>query len=219
MALPAAPPAESGRTPDAATAYGQPVLTYAHASEAPREAAPQEVVPQAAHPATEANEATAPEVPTSRAETDRDEPAPPTVPVPVLAPEPPARPLGIRYAANGVPGMAGNPQPAKPAASPTAASPTAEAAAASQDYWDAEEEGQFAGLVYPARGEHRAAPDDAAEGDADDADETEAEGSAPRKTSPELDDDAPPFATAPFASVPRLNRVRSMPTPPDDEDE
>jgi hypothetical protein len=36
-----------------------------------------------------------------------------------------------------------------------------------------------------------------------------------------LDDDAPPFATAPFATVPRLNRVRSSPTPPegDDEDE
>ena len=35
------------------------------------------------------------------------------------------------------------------------------------------------------------------------------------------DDDAPPFATAPFATVPRLNRVRSSPTPPegDDEDE
>jgi hypothetical protein len=214
MALPAAPPAESGRAPDAAAAYEEPVLSYAHASEAPREAAPQEVVPQAAHPATEANEVIAPEVPTSGAETDRVEPAPPTVPVPVLAPEPPTRPLGIRYAGNGVPGMAGNPQPAKPAASPTA-----EAAAASQDYWDAEEEGQFAGLVYPAREEDRAVPDDAAEGDPGGADETEAEGSAPRKASPELDDDAPPFATAPFASVPRLNRVRSMPTPPDDEDE
>jgi hypothetical protein len=35
-----------------------------------------------------------------------------------------------------------------------------------------------------------------------------------------LDDDAPPFATAPFAAVPRLNRVRSSPTPPEgDEDE
>jgi Protein of unknown function (DUF2637) len=219
MALPAAPPAESGRAPDAATAYEEPVPTYAHASDAPREATPQEVVPQAAYPATEANEVIAPEVPTSGVETDRDEPAPSTVPVPTLAPEPPTRPLGIRYAGNGVPGMAGNPQPAKPAASPTAASPTAEATATSQDYWDAEEEGQFAGLVYPAREEDRADPDDAAEGDADGADATEAEGSAPRKTSPELDDDAPPFATAPFASVPRLNRVRSMPAPPEDEGE
>ena len=34
-----------------------------------------------------------------------------------------------------------------------------------------------------------------------------------------IDDDAPPFATAPFAAVPRLNRVRSTPTPPEGDDE
>lgn len=34
-----------------------------------------------------------------------------------------------------------------------------------------------------------------------------------------IDDDAPPFAAAPFATVPRLNRVRSTPTPPEDGDE
>jgi hypothetical protein len=34
-----------------------------------------------------------------------------------------------------------------------------------------------------------------------------------------IDDDAPPFATAPFAAVPRLNRVRSTPTPPEEDDE
>ena len=34
-----------------------------------------------------------------------------------------------------------------------------------------------------------------------------------------VDEDAPPFATAPFATVPRLNRVRSTPTPPQDGDE
>jgi hypothetical protein len=38
--------------------------------------------------------------------------------------------------------------------------------------------------------------------------------------SQDLEDDAPSFATAPFASVPRLNRVRVTPTPPtDDADE
>ena len=36
--------------------------------------------------------------------------------------------------------------------------------------------------------------------------------------SQDLEDDAPPFATAPFASVPRLNRVRVTPTPPSDDD-
>ncbi len=35
----------------------------------------------------------------------------------------------------------------------------------------------------------------------------------------DLEDDAPPFATAPFASVPRLNRVRVTPTPPTDADD
>jgi hypothetical protein len=35
----------------------------------------------------------------------------------------------------------------------------------------------------------------------------------------EVIDDAPPFATAPFAAVPRLNRVRSAPTPPEGDDE
>jgi hypothetical protein len=34
-----------------------------------------------------------------------------------------------------------------------------------------------------------------------------------------VDDDAPPFATAPFATVPRLNRVRSTPTPPEADEE
>lgn len=34
-----------------------------------------------------------------------------------------------------------------------------------------------------------------------------------------IDDDAPPFATAPFATIPRLNRVRSTPTPPEEDDE
>ena len=34
-----------------------------------------------------------------------------------------------------------------------------------------------------------------------------------------IDEDAPPFATAPFAAVPRLNRVRSTPTPPEDDPE
>ena len=35
---------------------------------------------------------------------------------------------------------------------------------------------------------------------------------------PEIDQDAPPFATAPFAAVPRLNRVRSTPVPPEDDE-
>jgi hypothetical protein len=214
MALPAAPLAEGSPAPDAAQADEEPLLPFADVPEVPREATPQQVTAQAAHPATEPNEVIAPEVPAFAAQTARDDPAPPTVQVPALTPEPPTRSLGIRYAGNGVPGMAGNPQPTK-----SGASPAAQAEPTSQDYWEAEEDEQFAGLVYPARGEDRADIDDADEGDADDVNDAEAEGSAARDTPPELDDDAPPFATAPFASVPRLNRVRSMPIPPDDEED
>ena len=78
-----------------------------------------------------------------------DEPAPPTVQVPALSPEPPPReaaparsPQGIRYAGNGVPGMAGKQQADE------------RDAAQDEDYWETEEAGQFAGLVYPAREDH-----------------------------------------------------------------
>ena len=73
----------------------------------------------------------------------------------------------------------------------------------SEDYWDSEGTLEFAGLVFSA-------PDD-------DDDETAADEPA-RRGAPELED-APPFAAGPFAPVPRLNRVRSTPTPPTDEDE
>jgi len=73
-----------------------------------------------------------------------------------------------------------------------------------EEYWDNEETAEFAGLVFSA-------PDD-------DDDAAETDESAPQNP-PELEDDAPPFATAPLAPVPRLNRVRSTPTPPADEDE
>ena len=145
----------------------------------------------------------------------REEPAPPTVQVPALSPEPPPGaaaptrvPQGIRYAGNGVPGMAGKQQADE------------RDAPQDDDYWEPEEAGQFAGLVYPAREDHPGAED--AAGDSDDVDDSgdaETDEPGPRKDPPELDDDAPPFATAPFAPVPRLNRVRSTPTPPADEDE
>jgi hypothetical protein len=164
-------------------------------------------------------------MPTAEASSALDKPAPPTVQVPALptvqvpalSPEPASektvplrRPHGIRYAGNGVPGMAGNRQ-------------AAEGGAPGEDYWDTEEAGQFAGLVYPARENEPDAGDEAIDAldgsDADDdVDDLETDEPAGPKSLPELDDDAPPFATAPFASVPRLNRVRSTPTPPADED-
>jgi hypothetical protein len=112
--------------------------------------------------------------------------------------------------------MAGKQQTAERAASP------------SDEDWEPEEAGQFAGLVYPAREDHRAPEDDRApdndasdsvDGDDVDGDDTETDGPASRKTPPEPGDDARPLATAPFAPAPGLNRVRSAPTPPADEDE
>jgi hypothetical protein len=79
----------------------------------------------------------------------------------------------------------------------------------SADYWDAQG-GQYAGLVYSARDQNA---DD--ENDEDD----EATMPVPRHRAQEIDEDAPPFATAPFATVPRLNRVRSTPAPPADDDD
>ncbi len=175
-----------------------------------------------AAPATEPNEVITPEATATRAApvapAEEDAPAPPTVQLPALSPEPTraapeptaARPKSIRYAGKGVPRMAAKPQAAGRDTPPA------------EDYWDSEDAGQFAGLVYPPR-EDGADLDDAAASDDDDADDevSDAEpGQSPAsKASPELDDDAPPFATAPFAPVPRLNRVRSTPTPPADEDE
>jgi hypothetical protein len=82
----------------------------------------------------------------------------------------------------------------------------------SEDYWETEGAGQFAGLVYSA-------PEDNADLDDENADDSETGGSTAQRATQEIDDDAPPFATAPFATVPRLNRVRSMPVPPTDEDD
>jgi hypothetical protein len=201
-AVPEAVPApEDSPVPAAAPTREVPVIT--DAQEAPGAAIPRSArsVPSV-HSATEPNEVIASEAPASEATPVQDEPAPPTVPVPALSPEPteaaaPARgPQGIRYAGNGVPGMAGHD------------------ASQSAEYWDSAGAGQLAGLVYPAREEHADVNDDDA-----DVNGTKADGPAPSKNPPELDDDAPPFATAPFAPVPRLNRVRSMPTPPADDDE
>jgi hypothetical protein len=209
----AVPAPEDSPAPGAAPTREVPVIT--DAQEAPGAAARQSA--SSAHSATEANEVIAPEAPASEATPVQDEPAPPTVQVPALSPEPtgaaPARgPQAIRYAGNGVQGQAiryaGN----------GVQGMAGHDASQSADYWGGEEAGQLAGLVYPAREEHPDV-DHAAADDADDVNDTKADGHAPSKNPPELDDDAPPFATAPFAPVPRLNRVRSMPTPPADEDE
>jgi hypothetical protein len=145
-------------------------------------------------------------------------PSPEAEPVPEVAS--PRGPKGIRYAGSGTAARPGKSEPAEPPEVPPAATADPPVVSGdsvvSEDYWETEA-GQFAGLVYPVR-EERVDLDDPADDDIDD-DDDETGASAPRREIPELDDDAPPFATAPFASIPRLNRVRSMPIPPADEDE
>jgi hypothetical protein len=182
--------------PDVAPTREVPVL--ADAQDVPAKVTPQEAPPVPAPNEVVAPE-TAPQAAPARqaAPTEEDTPAPPTVQVPALSPEPTAaRPRRIRYAGKGVSWMAGKPRSAGRGTPPT------------EDYWDSEDAGQFAGLVYPPR----------EDGATDEVSDPEPGQSPASKASPELDDDAPPFATAPFAPVPRLNRVRSMPTPPADED-
>jgi hypothetical protein len=244
IALPAAPAAASPSASASARTEALPVLRETR----PGDVAPTREDPVPAGPtAWEVPAWEGPAVEGAAVEQTpaRDEPAPPTVQVPALSPEPPpgkaatARsPQGIRYAGNGVPGMAGNQQADEHEPAPD------------EDDWETEEAGQFAGLVYPAR-EDRPDPEDDADdaddsiGDARDAGGADGAGGAgesddfdddadnsddgtggsedgagdPRRDPPELDDDAPPFATAPFAPVPRLNRVRSTPAPPADEDD
>jgi hypothetical protein len=204
--------------PDATPARAEPVVI-------PVPDVPSEATPQGAHPLTESNEVIAPEVRSAPVSGPaEEEPAPPTVPVPTVSAKPAAPPepvteaasartQSIRYASDGVPGTAGNSRTAGRAAVP--------AEVPAEDYWDSAEPPQFAGLVYPAREDSTDRDDAAASDDAADDEISGADaGQSPARRDPlELDDDAPPFATAPFASVPRLNRVRSMPIPPTDDDD
>jgi hypothetical protein len=203
---------------------------------------PPDGLPATTRQATEPNETLPPAPPPVASQrAPEGEPAPPTVPSPALTPavppparpvpaepapaEPaPARPQGIRYAGSGAQGRtAGEPAGTEPAAEPDATGPdaTGELDSAERDYWDGDDAGQYAGLVYQDREESAdsaAAPGGDDEQDASDhAGTGEGAPTQPMETQ-KIDEDAPPFATAPFATVPRLNRVRSTPVPPEDEE-
>jgi Protein of unknown function (DUF2637) len=197
-----------------------PAPTAAHSATTPSEVVAPETRPAAAAPEPPTREVpvAAATVPAAVQGEAAAEPTPPTVVVPALSPEPgPPKPRargprGIRYAGGGAPAAAGKQD-------------TAADDAQAADYWEAAEGGQLAGLVY--RADQSDADETANDGPADedgpargDGDDGTGEGSpAPGQVAPEAADDAPPFATVPFAAVPRLNRVRSTPTPPADEDE
>jgi Protein of unknown function (DUF2637) len=167
--------------------------------EEPALAAPAVEAPDMTYPPTEPNEAVAP--PPSAAGSE-----PTQEPAPESTPEPPAETTG--QPADQATGQApvGEPQPAQAPAEAPQAIRYASSAAAEQfgdEDWEAEVDPALAGQVYPVL---TSDPD------------IEVPPHEPGQ-SQELEDDAPPFATAPFASVPRLNRVRVSPTPPaEDED-
>jgi dynein heavy chain len=161
---------------------------------------PPDGLPVMRHPATQPAAVTAEaEPPTVVTHAATEAAAETAEPVPAA---PPTRP-SIRYAGSG-PARRVKPVTAEPDPEPAAAA----APAGSGDYWEGADGSQYAGLVYAAREESAGGSDD-----------TEAGEPARRRPAPEIDEDAPPFATAPFAPVPRLNRVRSTPAPPADDDD
>ncbi len=100
----------------------------------------------------------------------------------------------------------------EPATADELAGPAAEPAG----YWETDP--RLAGLAYQAE------PPEADEVGEPDADTGPEEAPSEREAgsgmrAPTVDEDASPFATAPFATVPRLNRVRATPTPPEDEED
>jgi hypothetical protein len=78
------------------------------------------------------------------------------------------------------------------------------ASESASDYWDPDVDPALAGQVYPVL---TSDPD------------IDTSGYHPDEPRDVDDTDAPPFATAPFASVPRLNRMRVTPIPPTDSDD
>jgi Protein of unknown function (DUF2637) len=188
-------PALAADAGDAAAGPG-----IADAGEEPALAAPAAEAPDTTYPPTEPNKAVPP--PPSAAG-----PEPTREPAPESTPEPPAettdRPAD--QATDEAP-VEPEPQPAQASAKAPQAIRYASSAAAEQfgdEDWEAEVDPALAGQVYPVL---TSDPD------------IEVPPHEPGQ-SQDLEDDAPPFATAPFASVPRLNRVRVSPTPPtEDED-
>ena len=128
-----------------------------------------------------------------------DHPNPPTEPNEPVTPEAPSAPVAAD------PSTGPSPQPVQePRPAPHAIRYASSAAMESDDYWDSDVDPALAGQVYPVL---TSDPD------------IDMSGYQPEEPQDIDDSDAPPFATAPFASVPRLNRMRVTPTPPtDDED-
>jgi hypothetical protein len=180
----------------------------ADVEEEPALAAPAAEAPDTTYPPTEPNAGVAP--PPAAGSQPPQEPTqePTREPSPESTPEPPAettdQPAG--QSTDEAPVEPERPQPAAAPATAPQGIRYASSAATEQfgdEDWEAEVDPALAGQVYPVL---TSDPD------------IEVPPHEPGQ-SQDLEDDAPPFATAPFASVPRLNRVRVSPTPPtEDED-
>jgi hypothetical protein len=197
--------APTQETPAVAADAGDARQDPADVEEETALAAPAVEAPDTTYPPTEPNSAVAPPPPAAGSEPTQE---PTREPSPESTPEPPAettdQPAG--QSTDEAPVEPERPQPAAAPATAPQAIRYASSAAAEQfgdEDWEAEVDPALAGQVYPVL---TSDPD------------IEVPPHEPGE-SQDLEDDAPPFATAPFASVPRLNRVRVSPTPPtEDED-
>jgi hypothetical protein len=157
-----------------------------------------EAEPDLAHPPTEENEAVGPLPLPAEAESEAE-----AEPTQEWVPEPTPEPLAETADQAADDDVSAEPEPAQAPHAIRYASSAAAEQFGDED-WEAEVDPALAGQVYPVL---TSDPD------------IEVPPHQPGQ-SQDLEDDAPPFATAPFASVPRLNRVRVTPTPPtDDADE
>jgi hypothetical protein len=224
IALPAAPaPADranrdSDPTPGAAAEVadapqaGVTDAPPAGAADAPPAGAADvpETAPDAAHPPTIDNEVVGQQASSAEVAPESTQESAPE-PAAEAASEVQPEPAGKAPTAEAPTDAEPEPEPERTQAPAPASTPQAiryASSAASEQFanedWEAEVDPALAGQVYPVL---TSDPD------------IEVPPLRPGQ-SQDLEDDAPPFATAPFASVPRLNRVRVTPTPPtDDADE
>jgi hypothetical protein len=93
------------------------------------------------------------------------------------------------------------------ATAPDRADDPGEPAVSWHRYWDTPQEPDPASQTYATAAE-----------DPEDLSPLPAPVETSDRSSADADMDAPPFTTAPFATVPRLNRVRSTPTPPEEDE-
>ncbi len=211
------PEASADPTPDTFPTVADTVEIPAYAGDAGEASAAGQDIPEAAAPTREEPALSAPEAvsPLDAAEEAPDVPVAPddlAAPDDLKPPTDPAEPAEPLAAEASSADDGDGDDPAEPAgelsAEPTEAPRPASrairyASSAAAEDWESEVDPDLAGQVYPVL---TSDPDIDTSGYPDEPQDAD-------------DTNAPPFATAPFASVPRLNRMRVTPIPPTaDED-